>query len=56
MTNEQMQNVTNAAIAKRAGVPGAREVYNTLWDTFRADPDFDAALEAAENGETWDDE
>ena len=56
MTNEQMPNVTNAVIAKRAGVPGAREVYNALWDTFHTDPDFDAAVEAAENEETWDDE
>jgi len=47
MTDEQMQNVTNALLAKQAGIPGAREVYNALWDAFHTDPDFDAAVEAA---------
>jgi len=53
MNDQQMQDVANAATAKRIGVPGAREVYNALWDTFHTDPDFDSAVEASENEEDF---
>lgn len=53
MTNEQMQIVTNAVIAKHNGISGAREIYNLLWDQFHCDEDFDSAVESAENEEIW---
>ena len=53
MTNEQMQIVTNAFIAKNNGISGAREIYNLLWEQFHCDEDFDSAVESAENEEIW---
>ena len=49
MTKDDFTNIVNARVGVLIGVPGAREIYNTLWDSLRFDPDFDAAVEEAEN-------
>lgn len=49
MTTEQFKNVEMARFGVLTGVPGARAIYNELHSQFSSDPDFDAAVESAEN-------
>ena len=54
MNNEQFKSVVAAKTGALLGIPGARDIYNALYESLHDDAEFDAAVDEAESAIDYD--